>query len=227
MTEVDVTVKNLSTYLLINLSTYKPIYFQKAAFTLAEVLITLGIIGVVAALTIPGLLTNIQHRDYTVKLKKFYSTMKQATMLAEEEFGPVNSWDNSLPMSTYVMTYLNPFLKFSIIDGTESTNNIKVVFSDGTNLQLFRGDCMDLIYDVNGYTYPNKQGYDQFRFLLCPETATNWCGDNGFCTYMPNDIRKQNSRQKFLQYCKNSAIYCSGLLEYDNWVFNKDYPYLK
>ena len=31
------------------------------AFTLAEVLITLGIIGVVAALTIPALLTNLNH----------------------------------------------------------------------------------------------------------------------------------------------------------------------
>lgn len=33
------------------------------AFTLAEVLITLGIIGVVAALTIPGLITNFQKRE--------------------------------------------------------------------------------------------------------------------------------------------------------------------
>src|SRR5699024_9785110 len=45
--------KNLSSYSLNVLST-----FQKAAFTLAEVLITLAIIGVVAALTIPSLIEN-------------------------------------------------------------------------------------------------------------------------------------------------------------------------
>ena len=38
---------------LIYLSTYQLIHLQKSAFTLAEVLITLGIIGVVAAMTIP------------------------------------------------------------------------------------------------------------------------------------------------------------------------------
>ena len=204
-----------------------PPVFSKAGFTLAEVLITLGIIGVVAALTIPGLITKIQHRDYTVKLKKFYSTMKQVTMSAEEEFGPVNSWDRDLPMSTYVMTYLSPFLKFSIIKGTETTNNIDIAFTDGTTLRLFKGGCMDLNYDVNGSNRPNKYGYDQFKFLLRPETATDWCGDKGFCTYVLNVDRKKNSRQVLLQRCKHEGRYCSSLLEYDNWVFNKDYPYLK
>lgn len=42
---------------------------NKKAFTLAEVLITLGIIGVVAAMTIPTLMTNIHHRDISVKLQ--------------------------------------------------------------------------------------------------------------------------------------------------------------
>ena len=49
---------------LIDLSTYQPIGFKKkAAFTLAEVLITLGVIGVVAALTMPTLLKNIAERS--------------------------------------------------------------------------------------------------------------------------------------------------------------------
>ena len=49
---------------LIDLSTYQPIDFKKkAAFTLAEVLITLGVIGVVAALTMPKLLKNIAERS--------------------------------------------------------------------------------------------------------------------------------------------------------------------
>ena len=49
---------------LIDLSTYQPIDFKKkAAFTLAEVLITLGVIGVVAALTMPTLLKNVAERE--------------------------------------------------------------------------------------------------------------------------------------------------------------------
>ena len=39
-------------------------------FTLAEVLITLGIIGVVAALTLPSLITNYQKKQIVAQLKK-------------------------------------------------------------------------------------------------------------------------------------------------------------
>lgn len=195
-------------------------------FTLVEILITLGIIGVVAALTIPGLITKIQHRDYTVKLKKFYSTMKQVTMSAEEEFGPVNSWNKNLPMSTYVTTYLSPFLKFSIVDGSDTGNRIELIFADGTTSMIVRGSCMDLIYDVNGSASPNKVGYDKFVFLFCP-MSNDLCGDKGFCTYAYETVRKRNSRQEYLQYCKDNGYFCSAMLEYDNWVFNKDYPYMK
>jgi len=47
------------------------------AFTLAEVLITLGIIGVVAAMTIPTLINNYQNTQYVTQLKKAYSTIQQ------------------------------------------------------------------------------------------------------------------------------------------------------
>lgn len=57
----------------------------KRAFTLAEVLITLGIIGVVAAMTIPGLLTNIQNAHHRVAYKKAFSTLNQALRFTEEE----------------------------------------------------------------------------------------------------------------------------------------------
>ena len=45
------------------------------AFTLAEVLITLGIIGVVAALTIPALLTNLNHIKLQSQFKEGYSIL--------------------------------------------------------------------------------------------------------------------------------------------------------
>lgn len=59
----------------------------KKGFTLAEILITLGIIGVVAAMTIPILINKINEIQTVSKVKKFYSTMSQAIKLAVEESG--------------------------------------------------------------------------------------------------------------------------------------------
>lgn len=53
---------------------------RKKAFTLAEVLITLGIIGVVAALTIPSLMQNIQDAGFKSAWKKQFSAFSQATV---------------------------------------------------------------------------------------------------------------------------------------------------
>lgn len=53
---------------------------KKSAFTLAEVLITLGIIGVVAAITIPALLNNTQETELKTAWKKEYSVISQAVM---------------------------------------------------------------------------------------------------------------------------------------------------
>ena len=67
---------------------------MKRAFTLAEVLITLGIIGVVAALTIPTLISNHRANVTMQKLKKFYSSMSQAQLMAINDYGEVQNWDS-------------------------------------------------------------------------------------------------------------------------------------
>ena len=59
---------------------YSLIHFKKAAFTLAEVLITMGIIGIVATLTISTIMHNIQDMVLNNQFKKFYSTFKQAIL---------------------------------------------------------------------------------------------------------------------------------------------------
>lgn len=66
---------------------------RKIGFTLAEVLITLGIIGVVAAMTMPTLLVQNRERENTTKLKKIYSTMTQAYTRAVAEQGTPDFWD--------------------------------------------------------------------------------------------------------------------------------------
>ena len=52
---------------------------NKSAFTLAEVLITLVIIGVIAAITVPTLINKTNKQEYGSKLKKAYSTLSQVT----------------------------------------------------------------------------------------------------------------------------------------------------
>ena len=68
-------------------------------FTLAEVLITLVIIGVIAAITVPTLINKTQNQEYVSKLKKAYSTFTQATNQIIAEEGTPNAskggWANS------------------------------------------------------------------------------------------------------------------------------------
>ena len=65
---------------------------RKSAFTLAEVLITLAIIGVVAAMTIPTLIQNYRKKVIENKLVKVYSLMNQAIKLSTIENGETSTW---------------------------------------------------------------------------------------------------------------------------------------
>ena len=53
---------------------------KKRGFTLAEVLVTLGIIGVVSAMTVPTLMQNYQRKSYVTQLHKVYNIVQQATV---------------------------------------------------------------------------------------------------------------------------------------------------
>ena len=65
-----------------------------SAFTLAEVLITLGIIGVVAAMTIPNLMQKCFEIQTVTRFKEVTSILSQAMRLAVEDNGEVSSWGN-------------------------------------------------------------------------------------------------------------------------------------
>ena len=60
---------------------------NKGAFTLAEVLITLGIIGIVASMTLPALITRNQNKALEASLKKNYSVLQQALDMYQAEHG--------------------------------------------------------------------------------------------------------------------------------------------
>lgn len=70
---------------------------NEKAFTLAEVLITLGIIGVVAALTIPSLISNNTKVQYVTALKKAYSQTNQALAQMAVDNGTIGSIVDVVP----------------------------------------------------------------------------------------------------------------------------------
>lgn len=88
---------------------------KKTAFTLAEVLITLGIIGIVAAMTLPTLLSRNDEKVAINKLKKIYSVMSQAYLMSVNDNGYANEWhvDNGFSENTanQLASYIVPYLK--------------------------------------------------------------------------------------------------------------------
>ncbi|MGN0031038.1 MAG: type II secretion system protein [Candidatus Gastranaerophilaceae bacterium] len=88
----------------------------KAGFTLAEVLITLGVIGIVAVITLPNLMQKSQEKEIVARLQKDYSLLSQAFMQAQNEYGEFSSWnviDDNQTSTRECFSYIEPFLKIA------------------------------------------------------------------------------------------------------------------
>jgi len=88
---------------------------DKFGFTLAEVLITLGIIGVVAAITIPPLNAKIREKQTVAKVKETYAQFQQAYRLVADEneglIGLVNTDASDKENSTAMFKEVTKYLK--------------------------------------------------------------------------------------------------------------------
>ena len=107
---------------------------RRVAFTLAEILITLGIIGVIAALTIPALINNTQNRELQAALKKGYSQLAQALELMKSDLGE-DILPQNYPAGTFKPIYCKYFksLKNGLILGgkpDEDTGGNAMVFEN-------------------------------------------------------------------------------------------------
>lgn len=192
------TVDNKNRNELINLFTYPLINF-KPAFTLAEVLITLGIIGIVAALTIPGMLTNFKKRETVAKVKAAYSILSQAVKLSVEENGETPGWDVSnevVVIEKYILPYMSGVTR---IKGSKTKYPMRTLSSQGIiaeniyldwswNPQLEPIYVMQngmyftysnsndgyptIVVDINGSGKPNIMGIDGFTFWIDPKTSS-------------------------------------------------------
>lgn len=119
----------------------------KKAFTLAEILITLGIIGVVAAMTIPNMISNIKDKRTYTQLKATQSILANAIRLAEEEHGDMSGWN----------------VKMS--GGAATEEDAKAIANVLKNFIKVSLDCGT--YDENGYCIPAA------RYLLLNGTPYN------------------------------------------------------
>lgn len=102
-----------------------PTKFKRyTAFTLAEVLITLGIIGVVASLTIPTLIQKQQEIATASILKKAYSNLSQAYTMAVQVNGTPDNWNliggDDPQGALNMLSILSPYLKITKNCGTAS-----------------------------------------------------------------------------------------------------------
>ena len=163
---------------------------KHVAFTLAEVLITLGIIGVVAAITLPTLIQNYQKQVWVNQLKKEVSVLQNAvrTIIATE--GVENLFDTSFVRSTpdedYTCFQYSPDKLNLKITGKKAHHYGYAYVEGGTLRYLADGSAFDVDFadggwscfrpenpltvtffvDVNGDKGPNKSNRDQFTFML-------------------------------------------------------------
>ena len=108
---------------------------------MSEVLITLGIIGVVAALTLPSLITNYQKKITVTRLKEAYSILSQTVIWASTDYGDQMSWGNfkysydsqddvtkNLPMQTkeFADKYIVKYISDARVHGWKSVEDFGI-----------------------------------------------------------------------------------------------------
>ena len=225
------------------------------AFTLAEVLITLGIIGIVSAATIPIMLTNFKKRETVAKVKAAYSILSQAVKLSVEENGETSGWDTSDPsvvVEKYLLPYMSGLTKTKDYQKTQmrtlsSQGNLETnryldwswnltynpiyVMQNGMHFNYSNSNdgYPTIVIDINGSGKPNIMGIDGFTFWIDPKTSSVVpAGYN--CSR--EGILGKGCPTSSDRMCIRDNIwqyyrggYCAALMQKDGWTISKDYPW--
>lgn len=216
------------------------------AFTLAEVLITLGIIGIVAAITIPSLIEKQKEKVTITKLKKINSIFFSAYTLAINEHGTPNTWDDfkNADRTEYSMIFwskLRPYLNitkectpakrfecwqpnayFKFIDGTSTQmhvhngNQMTAILNDGTMLAL---SAAPVTY--GGECEKNYQYASCASIVVKTDGAKDMLyGKNIFEFRFDHSIFYPSGKNKPLTECLNNGMKCAAWVVYNE---NMDY----
>lgn len=144
-------------------------------FTLAEVLITLAIIGIVAALTIPSVIQKYKEQATVTAVKKVYSTLSQAYTMALAENGSPENWNTG----TWIVTDQDdPNYGEYAPDGAINLANIlapymKTAKNCGTEEGCWYGGNT---YKMDGTIYREAERPDMSKVLLLDGTAIAFGG---------------------------------------------------
>ncbi|MEE3349708.1 MAG: type II secretion system protein [Candidatus Gastranaerophilaceae bacterium] len=227
---------------------------KKAAFTLAEVLITLGIIGVVAAMTLPTLIQNHRKHEVETKLAKIYSVVNQAIKLSTVEYGEPQYWSDwdcgkfGTPTCTIdeavdrFNKYIGKHLQILKIDKDEDDNSFYVYIKDGGILKV--NTCLyDIVFLINEKARTDyKRGVNSFSFRFQPVVAEAWQNSTpeGLAKiersigtiFEPYVYGWDGTMDNLTDTSKNYACggdkgintYCTKLIQLNGWKIPKDYP---
>ena len=133
---------------------------EMPAFTLAEVLITLGIIGVVAAITLPTLINQKNTKELEAGLKKNYAVASQALAALVDETGSFNM--ANYPNKTFASQYIKYF------NIAQNCGNVRCVAYENHENE---DGTIDSFYIKNYKTYSKKRNvsthfFDDGQFIL-------------------------------------------------------------
>lgn len=201
------------------------IYKQKKAFTLAEVLITLAVIGVVAALTLPTLIKNYEKQVYVTNLKKAYAELSQVFKLYIADEGVTDLSQTSLFSTDNNYTKLNEILNkyFKVADLCYSSHALcRVVES---NLDPAKGtfptfDSNSSINTVDGMAFQ----FSLDPFASCKPNCDNPSNMKGLCIHVDvdtNGIKPPNIRGRdffeSLRIGPDGNVFPNDSREYSQW----------
>ena len=222
---------------------------RKIAFTLAEVLITLGIIGVVASMTIPNVVANYKKKVVETRLLKIYSILNQAIVLSEADNGVCSTWDWGDPnnhrnselleawWNKYMGNYIpnvNTIKRASIPSPTASGNgSYMVFFKDGTALQIdaLPGSYASVMIFINprfntsGFLNSSSEHYYRKHMLPGRDYFGLFIFPYEKCVFTPGC--ENYSREELIKSASNPGSTGAAALKLimDNgWKIPDDYP---
>ena len=188
---------------------------KKAAFTLSEVLITLGIIGVVAAMTLPTVLNDIQDKQFKTAFKKQYSVIAQVVQKAYLEEGetpaPNKDWRQMPKYFCRMQKELN-----ALKSGTICPDNIDDMYyetggwesdTDWPSTGEYYWHKENEWFDKQGKPYFRNPGYSALAMLLPDGTLLQYiCANQIFIDV--NGYKKPNviGRDIFYIIVNNNRI---------------------
>ena len=220
------------------------------AFTLAEVLITLGVIGIVAAMTLPTLIQNYKKHVVETKLSKFYTTINQAVAMSTAQNGEPADWVKDCGSSSAITcttdetiewfkTYIGKYMSVSKIEPAEDDTGFFVYFNDGS-IMFMKKYIYDIYYYISEKAVTNTIfGINRFSFRFMPKMPS-WADErflqnnkytikNTVEPYMSNwdGTINQLYTGHGLYSCEESTssrAYCTKIIQINGWKIPKDYP---